>query len=281
MRVFRLFLLPILLVTTAACTFAAPAKQTYKEPSRIVSLSPSITEMLFAVGLGPRVVGDTTSCDYPPAAKALPKIGGVVTNYERVIALHPDLVVADSVANGAAVIQLKRFPVKVLAVSALDYFGTERALETLGEATGSLDRAKLVIRKMEAQRLRAAAIAAKDRGPAPRVLIVIGADPLWTAGMHTYIGDLITRAGGVNVAASIGTYAQYSREAVLAAQPDVILVDAVDRAAFLKDPAMRALAAVKSGRIYTLPDANTVMRPGPRLGDGLIAIAQLLHPGPK
>jgi len=281
MRVFRLFLLPILLVTTAACTFAAPAKQTYKEPSRIVSLSPSITEMLFAVGLGPRVVGDTTSCDYPPAAKALPKIGGVVTNYERVIALHPDLVVADSVANGAAVIQLKRFPVKVLAVSALDYFGTERALETLGEATGSLDRAKLVIRKMEAQRLRAAAIAAKDRGPAPRVLIVIGADPLWTAGMQTYIGDLITRAGGVNVAASIGTYAQYSREAVLAAQPDVILVDAVDRAAFLKDPAMRALAAVKSGRIYTLPDANTVMRPGPRLGDGLIAIAQLLHPGPK
>ena len=275
MRVFRLFLLPILLVTTAACTFAAPAKQTYKEPSRIVSLSPSITEMLFAVGLGPRVVGDTTSCDYPPAAKALPKIGGVVTNYERVIALHPDLVVADSVANGAAVIQLKRFPVKVLAVSALDYFGTERALETLGEATGSLDRAKLVIRKMEAQRLRAAAIAAKDRGPAPRVLIVIGADPLWTAGMQTYIGDLITRAGGVNVAASIGTYAQYSREAVLAAQPDVILVDAVDRAAFLKDPAMRALAAVKSGRIYTLPDANTVMRPGPRLGDGLIAIAQL------
>jgi len=281
MRVFRLLLLPALLVTAAACAFAAPANQTSKEPSRIVSLSPNITEMLFAIGLGPKVVGDTVSCDYPPAAKALPKIGGVVTNYERVIALHPDLVVADSVANRNAVVQLKRFPVKVLAVSALDYFGTEQALETLGKATGSLDRAKLVVRKMEAQRLRAAAIATKDRGPAPRVFIVIGTDPLWTAGTHTYIGDLITRAGGVNIAASIGAYAPYSREAVLAAQPDVVLVDMFDREPFLKDPAMRALAAVKSGRIYSLPDANTVMRPGPRLGDGLVAIAQLLHPGSK
>jgi len=237
--------------------------------------------MLFALGLGPKVVGDTVFCDYPPAAKSIAKIGDSTTNDERVIALRPDLVIVDTATNTTAMAQLKRFPLKVLAISTFDYMGAERALEAIGTATGSLDRAKLVVKKMEVQRTRAAAIASKAPGRAPRVLVVVSTAPLWSAGAHTFVGDLITRAGGINVAAGLNNYAPYSREAVLAAQPDVVLVGKYDRAVFLKDPAMRALAAVKLGRVYTIADENIITRPGPRLGDGLLTIAHLLHPGSK
>jgi iron complex transport system substrate-binding protein len=235
--------------------------------------------MLFALGLGSRVVGDTVYCDYPPAAKPIAKIGDSKVNYERVVSLRPDLVVVDTASNTSAVGPLQRLHLPVLTVRTSDYASVERAITTIGAATGKSAQASRVVGAMETKRRQSASIAARDTQPVPKVLVVIGTRPLWSAGSNTFIGDIVTLAGGINIAARLNSYAPFSREGVLAAQPNVVIVGQFDRSAFLSDPAMKALAPVRLSRVYTLPDENILMRPGPRLGDGLLAMAHLLHPG--
>lgn len=252
---------------------AAPAAL----PRRIVSLSPGTTEMLFALGLGPRVVGDTTFCDYPPAAKGVAKIGDVNTSDEKVLALRPDLVVADGVANARAVARLPKLGLAVLAVTPTSLPGVEDSLRVIGARTGAAREAEAVVTEMESKENLAARIAARDTRPRPRVLIVLQTRPLWTAGRGTFLDDLVTRAGGVNAGGSVAGYGTFSRERLLASPPDVILGDAGTRAALSADPALRDLAAVRAGRVHALPP-DLSSRPGPRLADGLVLVARALHP---
>ncbi len=264
----RLFCLLGLLLCLAPAAGAAPR--------RIVSLSPATTEMLFALGLGRSVVGDTVYCDYPPAAKAIPKVGDVNTNYEKVLALRPDLIVADAVANGRAVARLTQLHQPVLAVSPTSLPAVEASLRQIGARTGTARQAESVVAGMEGKARLAARSAASDKRPRPRVLIVVQASPLWTAGAGTFMDDLVTRAGGVNVGAAVRGYGTFSKEQVLAHPPDVVLGDTAVQAAFRADPLLSRLPAVRAGRFYALP-GDLTSRPGPRLADGLVLVARALH----
>ena len=265
----RLFCLLGLLLCLAPIAHAAP-------PRRIVSLSPGTTEMLFALGLGRSVVGDTVYCDYPPAAKAIAKVGDVNTNYEKVLALRPDLIVADAVANSRAVARLRQLRQPVMAVSPTSLLAVETSLRQIGARTGTPRQAETVVAQMEHKAHLAAQIMTADKRPHPRVLVVVQTSPLWTAGVGTFLDDLVTRAGGINVGAAVHGYGTFSKEQVLAHPPDVILGDAAVQAAFRADPLLGRLAAVRAGRFYALP-GDLTSRPGPRLADGLLLVAKALH----
>ena len=243
----------------------APAAQA-APPRRIVSsLSPGTTEILFARGLGRFVVGDTVYCDYPTAAKAIAKVGDVNTNYEKVLALRPDLIVADAVANNRAVARLTQLHQPVLAVSPTSLSAVETSLRQIGARTGTARQAEAVVVQMEHKARLAARIAAADKRPRPRVLIVVEASPLWTAGAGTFMNDLVTRAGGVNVGTAVRGYGTFSKELVLARPPDVILGDAAVQAAFRADPLLGRLPAVRAGRFYDPPRRpDLAPRPTPR-----------------
>jgi len=265
----RFCLLFLLLLTFAPNALAAP-------PRRIVSLSPGTTEMLFALGLGRFVVGDTVYCDYPAAARTVAKIGDVNTSYEKVLALRPDLIVADAVANSRAITRLKQLRQPVFAVRPASLAGVESSLRQLGARTGTEAQAAWVIAGMESKAHLAARLASLDPRPRPRVLIVVQITPLWTAGAGTFLDDLVTRAGGINVGRSVPGYGAFSKERLLAQPPDVILGDASVQAVFRADPLFRRLPAVRQGRFYALP-VDLTSRPGPRLAEGLLLMAKALH----
>ena len=265
----RLFLAACCLLWFAPAALAAP-------PTRIVSLSPGTTEMLFALGLGKFVVGDTVYCDYPPAAKAIAKVGDVNTSCEKVLALRPDLIVADSTANARAVARLLALRQPVLAVAPVSLAAVETSLRQIGARTGTARQAGAVVAQMEHKARLAAQIAAADKRPRPRVLIVIQVSPLWTAGGGTFMDDLVTRAGGVNLGQAVRGYGPFSKEKVLANAPDVILGDPSTAPAFRTDALLSHLSAVRGGCIYALPPDLT-SRPGPRLADGLVLVAKALH----
>ena len=232
--------------------------------------------MLFALGLGKFVVGDTVYCDYPPAAKAIAKVGDVNTSYEKVLALRPTLIVADSTANARAVARLAALHLPVLAVAPTSLAAVETSLRQIGARTGTSKQAELVIGQMEHKARLAAKIAAADTRPRPRVLVVIQISPLWTAGHGSFLDDLIARAGGVNIGRAVPGYGPFSKEQALASAPDVVLGDSSVAPAFRADPLLRRLPAVMQGRVYALPPDLT-SRPGPRLADGLVLVAKALH----
>ncbi len=232
--------------------------------------------MLFALGLGKLVVGDTVYCNYPAAAQKIAKIGDVNTSYEKVLALKPDLIVADAVANSRAVTRLKQLRQPVFAVRPTTFSGVEDSLRQLGAQTGTSRQAAQVIAGMEHKAALAARLTAQDGRPKPRVLIVVQTAPLWTAGHGSFLDDLVTRAGGINIGQSVPEYGAFSKERILALPPDVVLGDASVEAAFRADPFLRRLAAVRLGRFYALP-ADLTSRPGPRLADGLLLLAKALH----
>lgn len=247
-------------------------------PRRIVSLAPGTTEMLFALGLGPSVVGDTVYCDYPAAARKVAKIGDVNVSYERVLALRPDLIVASD-ANRTATLRLGQLRLPVFVIAPTSFTATESSLRLLGAATGRELQAEAVIGKMEAQGRLAAKIAAHDLRR-PRVLVVVGVAPLWTAGHGTFIDDILRRAGGINAAGGVNGYAPFSKEQALAHPPDYILAGAAEQAALRADPVLRGLAAVRWGRFFSVA-SDTLDRPGPRLADALVQVSHALHPGVK
>jgi len=265
----RLFLLLALFSAFAAPANAAP-------PKRIVSLSPGITEMLFALGLGRSVVGDTVYCDYPPAAKAVAKIGDVNASYERVLALRPDLIVADGGANARAVARLTQLREPLLVIYPTTFPAVEDSLRQIGARTGTSEQAGQVIAGMERKAHLASVISHRDTRSQPRVLIVVQTAPLWTAGAGTFMDDLVTRAGGVNVGRAVRGYGVFSKEMVLARPPDVVLGDAGTLTAFRADPLLSRLPAVRAGRFAALP-SDLTSRPGPRLADGLVLVAKALH----
>ncbi len=232
--------------------------------------------MLFALGLGKFVVGDTVYCNYPPAALKAAKIGDVNTSYEKVLALRPDLIVADAVANSRAITRLTQLHQPVFAVRPTSLAGVEDSLRQIGTRTGTSAQAARLIGEMERKAALAMRLASQDRHPKPRVLIVVQTAPLWTAGRGSFLDDLVTRAGGINIGHSVPEYGAFTKERILALPPDVVLGDSSVEAAFRADPFLRRLAAVRLGRFYALP-ADLTSRPGPRLADGLLLLARALH----
>ncbi|MDH4198264.1 MAG: ABC transporter substrate-binding protein [Candidatus Aminicenantes bacterium] len=287
----------LLTATTVLRVFAAQA-QTVKDdrgrpfplplkpPERIVSLAPNITEILFALGLGERLVGVTRFCDYPPEALTKTKVGGLVDpSFESIQALHPDLVIAfrGNPLRAVERLQSLRLPVFVLDIgrSLDDLFVL---IERLGAITGRAEAAAGLNEKLRAddRRVREALAGA---GEGPKVFLVLHGQGLWTCGHRSYLHDLIVRAGGRNVAAGIAKdWAFYSRERLLQDNPDVILVLARSPEEFARARAWLAgpsrlgeVRAVRDGRVHRL-DQNAASRFCPRLMTTLREVAALLHP---
>jgi iron complex transport system substrate-binding protein len=233
--------------------------------------------MLFAIGLGPRVVGDTVFCDYPPAAKKIAKIGDMNANYEKVVALRPDLVVADGVANRASLERLGALRAPLFVIRAESFHETETTLIDLGRLTGQARQAAAAVKAMEDERARAHALGATAHRKPPRVLLVVASQPLWAAGAGTFVYDILTEAGGVGAPTSIRGYAAISAEAVLADPPEMIMASPRDQAALRADPALSKLPAVRHNRFFDVSDDNMLIRPGPRLADALLEVAKALY----
>ncbi|MGP6188959.1 MAG: ABC transporter substrate-binding protein [Vulcanimicrobiaceae bacterium] len=269
----RLFSLTVLCFALAA----APAAPLGAQPQlRIVSLIPSLTEDLFAIGAGPQVVAVSQFSDYPPAAAALPAVASMSSvDAERVFRLHPSVVVAIK-AQDPLLADLRRLGVPIVLLDDDTYDDIFRTLKTLGRLSGRSQQARALAASLRAR--TAALERTVPRGPAPRVFVVLGVDPIFTPGGRSYISRLIELAGGRNAADLQAAYGRYSAEALLAAQPDVIVADRQSGLTSVLDrPPWNALRAVRAGRVAVIPDADLLERPGPRYNLGLAWLVATIH----
>src|SRR6267143_2616652 len=248
-------------------------------PERVVSIGPSITEFLFALGAGARVVGADDFSDEPAAAKQLEKVGGIKVNFEKVVSLKPDLVLSVKFSDGT-IEKLASAGLLVLVVDPQSAGDVARTAILLGRAVGSDGEtmARDIQKRVDDVRTKTAAATTK-----PRVYHEIDAsDPtkIFTVGPGSYIHDLIDIAGGVNVAARASSaYPQLSAEEILKTDPEIIVLAADAYSSKPADVTARQgwsiIAAVKSNRIFTI-DPNLINRPGPRVGEAAEAYAKLV-----
>lgn len=255
-----------------------------KSPERIVSHVPAITEILFALGLGDRIVGVSDFCDYPEEAKSKPSVGNYFDpSIERIVALNPDLVLTDGHSEGVK--QLDSLGIAFLVIDPKDFDGIFRDIELIGQATGTEARANKLADQMKADIAR---ITNQVKGAQKvKAFYVIDATDLnnpWTAGPGSFVDSLINMAGGENVAAkAVAPWVQFSIEQLVNADPEVIILPAKHGTAFTAPevlqghPVWRQITAVKQGRIHTI-DSDLVDRYGPRIVQGLEEIAKILHP---
>ncbi len=247
-----------------AASAAAPPAQ------RIVALVPSLTEDLFALGAGARVVGVSTYADYPPAARRLPVVGSFTSlDAERIVALRADLVLGIP-AQARITADVERAGVRVRLLRDDTLADVYANLRAVGALTGTSPRAEAVVRGLRA-RTAALARSRPPRRRPPAVFVVLGTAPIFTVGRGSYIAELLALAGARNAAGDVGVpYARYSAEALLHQQPDALVVDpAVGFASAVDRPPWNALRAVREHHVYTLPDAAILERPGPRYNEGL------------
>ncbi|NPA26483.1 MAG: ABC transporter substrate-binding protein [Chloroflexi bacterium] len=258
-------------------------------PQRIVSLAPSITESLFAIGAGDRIVGRDTHSDYPPEVQDIPDIGSLWQNLplEAILALEPDLVIAAEIISPEQVKQMQDAGLTVFWLkNPTDFEGLYRNLRVLAQLTGQEAQAEELIQHLQT-RVAAVeeAVAEIPDEARPVVFYELSAeDPAapWTAGPGTFIDYTITKAGGKNAGAVLqDPWAQMSLETLLDINPDIILLgDApygVTPEAVAQRPGWDALKAVQEGRVYPF-NPKLLSVPGPRLIDGLETLAVLLHP---
>lgn len=256
-------------------------------PQRIVSLAPSATEILYAVGAGEQMVGRDSFSNYPEEAKALADVGGSMGDYsyEAIANLQPDLVVATEINTPDQVKALEDLGIKVY------YIANPVALEdlypilaTMGEITGHSDAATALVDSLKA-RVEAVSTKTASAASTPVVFYELdGTDPAkpWTAGPGTFIDQLIALAGGKNAASELsGAWAQISVEELLVQDPQVILLGDAAYGMTAEQVAARtgwdSLQAVSTGQVYAFND-DLVSRPGPRLVDALEELSKLLHP---
>jgi iron complex transport system substrate-binding protein len=255
---------------------AAPGAPPSPRP-RIVSLVPSLTETLFAIGAGPQVAGVSQFTDFPPEAAALPVVSSFATiDTERIVRLRPDAVVGIA-AQSARLAELRRFGFSPTLVPDDTFDDIFVDIDVLGRISGHTAQARALAARLRAR--TAALVASVPKGERPTVFVVIGNAPLFTVGDRSYIAHLITLAGGRNAAHDLpSAFGRYSEEALLRDQPDVIVADRASGIASVLDRApWSALRAVQAHRVYILDDAALLERPGPRYNDGLEWLIDVLR----
>lgn len=252
--------------------------QLKQKPKKIVSLIPSNTEILFVLGLGKEVKGVTAYDDYPKAAQKITKVVSTEVDTEKIIAMKPDLVLGhESSLNFQkdAYKQLEEAKIPLFVVKdAQTLQSAEKTIEQIGQLTGTTDKAKAVVQRMEKQKASLQTKAAKQKKQ-PTVWIEISND-LYTAGDNTFMNEMLDLAGGKNIVTKKG-YPKYNEEQVIKADPDVIITTYPNaKQEIAKRKAWKNIRAVKDGRIYSL-DADELSRPGPRLIDGAEEIYQAIY----
>jgi iron complex transport system substrate-binding protein len=248
---------------------------------RIVSLAPNLTEIVYAVGAGDRLVGRTSYCDYPPAAKTVAEVGDTMQpSVERIIALKPQLVLVSTASQLETFTkQLDEQRIVVYVTNPNNVDQVLSSIETLGQLFGTADQAKQIAADL--RRRTQAVQAAVANQPPVKVFYQVSDEPLYTIGREAFLTDLIRRAGGISVTADVPTaFPRYSDEAALASQPEAIILPtggSMGNANSKVAAALRNSPAVRTNRVYKIND-DLLARPGPRLIDGLEQLARALHP---
>lgn len=248
-----------------------------KEPKRIVSLIPSMTETVYALDLGNRVVGVTSNDNYPKEATKVKKVGDMKINAEKVVALKPDLVVASPMNGEDTLKKLRDMGLTVIAYDPQNVEAVYEQIETMGKVTNRDQKATEVVEKMKKEQKLAKDIAAKvKKEDQVKVWLEVSPD-LFTGGEGTFMDELITLAGGDNVAQNEKGWAQVSEEKVVKWNPDVVLYTHGDENAIQSRKAWKQVNALTESRVESL-DTDKVSRPGPRITQGLLDISQALYP---
>jgi iron complex transport system substrate-binding protein len=248
---------------------------------KIVSLMPSLTEDLFAIGAGPQVIGTSQFTDYPSAAARLPQVASFSSlDAERIVRLRPNVVVGIS-AQASLVLDLRRAGLRVQLLRDDSFDDLFTTLAQLGALSGHEREATVLASSLHAR--TAALVRAVPPGRPPRTFVVLGVAPsIFTVGDGSYIAHLIALAGARNASGLRDAYGRYSAEALVAEQPDAIVADEQSGlAGVLGEPPWNALRAVREGRVYILADADILERPGPRYNQGLAWLIAHLHAAPR
>ena len=278
-----IFLLP---VVASALTVEDESGATIEIPAqvqRILPLTPSLAEILFALGLDERIVGVTDFANYPPAAREKPRVGTFINpSLEKILALEPDLVIVgserqDEKTNAA----LKHFSIPVYRVRPVNLNSIYCSINNLGEITGTQTQAQQLIVMMKKK------VAAVERRvaqlPKKRVFYQVGIDPIVSVNNQTFAADLIRRAGGILVTVDNPVrYPRYSIERVIVDAPEVIIISSMspntNYQRFRKSwQRWRSIPAVRQERIHVI-NSDIVDRPSPRIVDGLALLADFIHP---
>jgi iron complex transport system substrate-binding protein len=253
------------------------------DPERVVSLAPSITEIIFALGREDRLKGVTTYSNYPPAALGLPKVGTYIRlDLERIVALNPDLCIAIKDGNPkAAADRLTGLNIPVYAVNPRDIETVAQAVIEIGGLLNAERKASDLAVQMHARVQRVKNLVAKTTHR-PRVFFQIGISPIVSVGSDTFINELIVLAGGENIAAGSTAYPRFNREQVLSLAPEVIIISSMTRGASFEHikaewQTWPKIPAVQNHRI-DIVDSDLFDRPTPRLVEALELLVKLIHP---
>ncbi len=255
------------------------------QSQKIISLAPNITEMLFVLGVQDSVIGRTDYCDYPPEAKNIESLGSLgVANIEKVLSLNPDLLITPNTPDKGVRKLLADAGIEVLVIQSSNVHGMLEHLLNIGRAVGKAELAGTVVAGMQAKLDAIAGRYAKiDKAKLPRVFIEISNDPLITVGGPSFINDVITCAGGVNVAGQVSEpYPCINPEMVIEWDPDVIIPCYMgDKRNVAVQMSRRIgwgdIAAIANGRVIVDFPNDLIMRGGPRLIDGIEILSQHLH----
>jgi iron complex transport system substrate-binding protein len=274
---------PVTFIDDLGCTITLTEK-----PERIISLAPSNTEILFALGLGDNVIGVTEYCNYPSETEATEKVGSYTTPHiEKIVNLNPDLVLAAYGNPTGTVEALKRFNLTVVGLNARNLNEILYDLRLVGELTGTSANAAVVVADM-AQRIEVTAerLSELSDEEKPTVLHIIWHDPIWVAGKGTFEDELISRSGGVN-SAPVEGYKALSLERLVELNPDVIITTSgtgmgctqtnFSYEYIINEPRLRDIEAVRNKRVYVI-NADIVCRAGPRIVEALEEMAKMIHP---
>ena len=283
-RRFAVYIFICLLAPFLCCEGRAderPAANSAVAPKRIVSLAPSVTETVFALGFGDRLVGVTTYCDYPPAAKNLPKIGGYINpSLEAIVAQRPDLIIGiNDSDHPVKARELERLGLKVSLISVSSVSEILDSIKLVARWTGNPAAGERLVQKIVHQfdevKKRVAL------APRRRTLLAVAIRPLVAVGGRNFIDELITMAGGDNIAGnSAQPWLNLPDEYVVAKAPQVIIEAGMgsDRGRAARNWGdLKSIPAVKARRVFSYP-SDKILRPGPRIGEGLEEIARLVHP---
>jgi iron complex transport system substrate-binding protein len=271
------------LALAAAACHRSEKKAVAPRAARIVSVSPSMTESVFAVGKGALMVGRTTFCDYPPEAEKLPTVGGFLdASLEKILSLQPTLVVGERRPGGKDLDErLRASGIETFFPPMYDVAQIEQMIGELGAKLDVKQKAAEVVASMKGAIERAEArVASLGR---PKTLFLFDFHPLVAAGPDAFPNEILTLAGAANAVTTGGEYPRLSPEAVLALDPDVVIDGSAG--AYAEPPAalvagvpgLSSLRALREGKVVRLA-TKTALRPGPRIGEGVLEIAGLVHP---
>jgi len=265
--------------------FAITAQAEEGQRLRIVSIAPNVTEILFELGLDEEVVGCDNSSDYPAAARRKEKIGSFDRpNIEKIVSLKPDIVFTTSIEQKPAVEKLVSLGLRVVVIYPKDIEGLCSDIERIGELTDRQKQAQDLSAHIIKETVKIKALTDKiPQENRPGVFLEIWNDPVITAGSSSFVGQMIEAAGGRNIAYDAGRdYSRFSAELVLERNPDVIILAYMDSSEIAVENLKQRFGwdninAVKTGRVYNDIDPDIILRPGPRIVEGLAKLYEKFY----